>query len=188
MKKILLAVILLFSLISLQAQLQNIPAKQGLEMEYTIFPMGQVFPCTLRLDSLTAGYLSIAWKNSSGRGGKYIMTRASLDSATTAFWGPPQYGMDVTLDPEMTMLIFSKKLWNELKQNKKVNYDGTMYIQKEASGNNQLAFDGKPADVIYLESENGQTRIWLLNNPDLPILLKVEKNPFGVDLQIERVK
>jgi hypothetical protein len=27
-----------------------------------------------------------------------------------------------------------------------------------------------------------------LNNPDLPILLKVEKNPFGVDLQIERVK
>src|SRR5688500_14920782 len=104
MKKILLAVILLFSLISLQAQLQNIPAKQGLEMEYTIFPMGQVFPCTLRLDSLTADYLSISWKNSSGRGGKVIMTRASLDSATTAYWGPPQYGVDVTLDPEMTML------------------------------------------------------------------------------------
>lgn len=188
MKKIFSAGILLFSVISLQAQLRNIPAKQGLEMEYTIFPMGQVFPCTLRLDSLTADYLSIAWKNSSGRGGKLIMTRASLDSATTAYWGPPQYGVDVTLDPEMTMLIFSKKLWNELKQNKKVNYDGTLYIQKEASGNNQLAFDGKQADAIYLESENGQTRIWLLNNPDLPILLKVEKNPFGVDLQIERIK
>jgi hypothetical protein len=188
MKKILFTIISLFSLAGLQAQLQNIPAKQGLEMEYTIFPMGQVFPCTLRLDSISSDYLSIAWKNSTGRGGKYIMTRASLDSAGTAFWGPPQYGMDVTLDPDMVMLILSKKLWNELKQNKKVNYDGTVYIQKEASGKNQMVFDGKPADAIYLESENGLVRIWVLNNPHLPILLKVEKNPFGVDLQIERVK
>jgi hypothetical protein len=188
MKKIFFTGMLLFSLVSLQAQLQNISAKQGLEMEYTVFPMGQIFPVTLRLDSLTADYLSIAWKNVEGRGGKLIMTRASLDSATTAYWGPPQYGLDVTLDPEMTMLIFSKKLWNELKQNKKVNYDGTLYIQQEASGSNQLSFGGKPADAIYLESANGQSRIWLLNNPELPILLKVEKNPFGVDLQIERVK
>lgn len=188
MKKIVLTGILFFSLICLQAQLQNIPARQGLELEYTIYPMGQVFPCTLRLDSISPGYLSIAWKNVEGRGGKYIMERTSLDSATTAFWGPPQYGMDVTLDPEMTLLIWSKKLWKELQQNRKVVYDGMLYIQKEAVGNNRLAIDGKPADALFLESENGQTRIWLLNNPELPILLKVERNPFGVDLQIEKIK
>lgn len=188
MKKIITTGILLFSLIHLHAQLQNIPIKQGIELQYTIFPMGHVFPCTLKFDSLTNDYFSIAWKNAEDRGGKYIMTRASLDSATTAFWGPPDYGQNITLDPEMTMLVFSRKLWGELQRDKKVIYDGTTYIQKEATGNRALQIDGKPADAIFLESENGVTRIWLLNNPSWPILLKVENNPFGVDLQIERVK
>jgi hypothetical protein len=185
MKRILLIGFLAFNLCTLQAQ--QIPVKQGLELEYTIFPMGQVFPCTLTLDTLVSGGLSISWKNSVGRGGKYIMTRTSLDSATMAFWGPPDYGQEITLDADQTMLIMSKKNWQELQSTGKVNYDGNLYARKEIGGN-EIIIDGKPIDAIYLQSESGETRIWILNNPALPILLKVEKNPFGVDLQIERVK
>lgn len=185
MKRILLIGLLALNSFILKAQ--QIPVKQGLELEYTIFPMGQVFPCTLTLDTLSSGALSISWKNVNGSGGKYIVTRAALDSGTTAFWGPPNYGKEITLDTEQTMLVFSKKQWIELQKNGKVNFDGTLYISKEIRGN-ELLVDGKPVDAIYLQSESGETRLWVLNNAALPLLLKMEKNPFGVDLQIERVK
>jgi hypothetical protein len=188
MKKITLIGILVLNLSYLNAQVQQIQPKQGLELEYTIYPMGQVFPTTLTLDTLSTGALSISWKNSSGAGGKYIVTRAALDSGTTAFWGPPNYGQEVTLDSDQTMLVFSKKQWNELHKNGRVDFDGTMYARKEMSDNNQVLMDGKPADAIFLQSESSEARLWLLNNAALPLLLKVEKNPFGVDLQIERVK
>jgi hypothetical protein len=188
MKKIALIGILVLNLSYLNAQVQQIQVKQGLELEYTIFPMGQVFPCTLKLDTLSTGALSISWKNVNGSGGKYFVTRSALDSGTVAFWGPPNYGQEVTLDSDQTMLVFSRKQWNELHKNGRVDFDGTMYSRKEISGNNQVLMDGKPVDAIFLQSESSDARIWLLNNAELPILLKVEKNPFGVDLQIERVK
>jgi hypothetical protein len=188
MKRITLIGILFFNLSWLNAQVQQITVKQGLELEYTVFPMGQVFPCTLTLDTLSTGALSIGWKNVEGRGGKYIVTRGALDSASTAFWGPPAYGQDVTLDNDQTMLVLTKKHWQQLQANGGVNFDGTSYIRKEITGNNQLLIDGKPTDAIYLESTSGETRIWILNNAQLPLLLKVQGNRFGVDLQIERVK
>lgn len=188
MKRITLTGILAMSISWLNAQVQQIQAKQGLQLEYTIYPMGQVFPCVLTLDTLKTGELSISWKHTSGAGGKYIVTRSALDSATNAFWGPPNYGQEVTLDADQTMLILSKKHWKDLQANGKVDFDGTLYIKKEATGNNQLLMDGQLVDAIYLHSESGESRLWVLNNATLPILLKVEKNPFGVDLQIERVK
>jgi hypothetical protein len=188
MKKVALAGLLIFNLSYLQAQLKNIPAKQGLELEYTVFPMGTVFPCTLKLDTTIDGSLEIGWKNERGLGGKYIVTKAALDSAGTAFWGPPVYDQEITLENDQTMLMLTKKHWSELKATGKVYFDGTMYIQKEAKGNNQLMMEGKPVDAIYLEAETGEARIWVLNNAAMPILLKVVNNPFGVDLQIEKVK
>jgi hypothetical protein len=188
MKRIALTGFLMLNLFYLQAQLQQIPVKQGLTLEYTVFPMGTVFPCTLTLDTLSDGALSIGWKNEAGRGGKYIVTRTALDSGAFSFWGPPQYDQEIKLDQDQIMLLISKKQWNELQKNARVDFDGQMYIRKEATGENQLMMDGKPADAIYMQSENGKTRIWVLNNPALPLLLKVEGNPFGVDLQIERVK
>ena len=188
MKKIIPAVLLSFCISIVQAQLQQIPIKQGLVLEYTVFPMGQVFPCTITLDTTATGNLSIAWKNESGRGGKYFVTRSALDSGTTAFWGPPNYDQEITLDADQTMLVLSRKQWKELQANGRVNFDGQFYARQGAIGDNQLLIDGKPADAIFLQSESGETRIWVLNNATLPLLLKVDKNPFGVDLQIERVK
>jgi hypothetical protein len=188
MKRILLIGFLCFHFNLLQAQVQQVPIKQGLTLEYTIFPVGQVFPCTFILDTSASGTLTIDWKNEAGRGGKYFMTRASLDSGTLAFWGPPTYDQEITLDPEQTLLILSRKQWQELQKNGRVNFDGLIYNRREATGDNQLLIDGKPADAIFMQSETGDTRIWVLNNATLPLLLKVDKNRFGVDLQIERVK
>jgi hypothetical protein len=188
MKRLLLAGFILVNVSGLQAQLQQIPIKQGLVLEYTIFPMGQVFPCTFTLDTTSSGDLNISWKHESGRGGKYIVSRASLDSGTIAFWGPPNYDQEITLDPEQTMLVLSRKQWHELQKNGRVNFDGQFYNRQGAIGDNQLLIDGKPGDAIFLQSETGDTRIWVLNNATLPLLLKVDKNRFGVDLVIERVK
>lgn len=188
MKRMLLAGFILVNLSDLQAQSQQIPIKQGLVLEYTIFPMGQVFPCTITLDTTSTGDLNIGWKNESGRGGKYIVSRAALDSGTTAFWGPPDYDQVISLDAEQTMLVLPRKQWNELQANGRVNFDGQFYNRQGATGDNQLLIGGKPAEAIFLQSENGDTRIWVLNNATLPLLLKVDKNRFGVDLVIERVK
>ena len=189
MKRSILTGFLLSVIAHMQAQSQvQIPLKQRLQLEYTIFPMGQIFPCTFTIDTTAEGSMVIAWVNELGRGGRIIMTRTALDTGSIGYWGPPAYGEDIVLDDNQTVLLLSKKQWAELQRYGRVNYDGLFYTQKAASGENQVMIDDKPADAILLQSESSEARIWILNNPALPLLLKVENNPVGVDLKIERVK
>ncbi|MBC7851496.1 MAG: hypothetical protein H7Y31_17260 [Chitinophagaceae bacterium] len=182
--KMLIVVLAMFLAMSAEAQKKGIDIRTGTTLEYMVYPGGQVFPMIITVDSSSNEYVRLAWTNSVGRGGKYILTRASLDSATTAFWGPPQYDEDVVLDPNVSLLFFSRRQWNELIGSGKVEFDGAKYAWRDAVGNKALLINNVRVDAIYLESENSSARIWILNNAKYPMILKIENNPMGVDLEI----
>ncbi len=187
MKKILFALCLMSALASL-AQDKTVPVvKKGSKFTYTLFTGGQTIPFTAVVDSLGSEYAKIAW-NIEGIGtGGWVMKKKSLESASRGYWSQPVAGTDEELSEESTVLLISKAQWNGLQQDKKFVYNDQTFTVKQGDQPG-LNVGGKTYDAILVEGTGGTTRLWILNNPAFPALLKVEGNSHGVDLELNNIE
>jgi hypothetical protein len=188
MKKIILALAFVsFLTPALQAQQkESIKIQKGTVLQYIIYPPGLSVNYTFTVDSITANYRSFTWMSESGSVGQFIMTEASVHTATRGYWSPPE-PWAVMMDKDQTVLCFSKTLFQQLKQNKQVEFDGVSYLLKEIPATEQIVLNSKPIDALFLESTQG-SRIWLLNNEQFPAILKIKDNPLGVDVEITAIQ
>lgn len=188
MKQLLICPILLVGYLSGTAQQSSLDIKAGTRFEYTVYPPGIIYPVSFTLDSVSKTYLSMSWKSASGFGGKYILTQPSIENADNAFWGPPDNGQEIVLDPNSVMMMLSQKQWKELVTTRQTNLDGMTYYQKEMTTEKSFRIAGKPMDVIYLEGADSSSQLWVLRHPQFPIFLKMVNNPKGVDLVLDDVQ
>jgi hypothetical protein len=93
----------------------------------------------------------------------------------------------VDIADDQTVLLLSKAQWNGITTNKKMEYDQQGYTVKQPTEQQQLKLNGKQLNVIMLESQNGSSRVWVLNNPDFPAVVKIEGNPMGIDLWVTAI-
>jgi hypothetical protein len=186
MKKIMLTLCLLAAL-STWAQEKFSPAiKQGTKLGYSAFVNGQTFPCTFSFDSVATGYIKVGWAVEGYGSGAWILKSQSLETALKGFWGDPSPGTQEEVPGDKSILVFSKAQWDMLQKDKTMSYDQQTFTVKTPA--EQLKISGKPVDAYYLESANGSTRIWILNNASFPVMLKIEGNTLGADLTINSVE
>jgi hypothetical protein len=188
MKKIMLGLCLLMALSSMAQEKYAPVIKQGSKMHYSAFLNGQTFPCIFSLDSVTATYAKVGWTVEGFGSGTWIMKSKSLESGVKGYWNQPSPGTDEVLAEDQTAILFSKAQWDMLQKEKKLNFDQQTFTVKTPSEQQQIKLSGKPVDAFLLESPNGSTRIWLLNNAAFPVLLKIEGNSLGADLTINSVE
>lgn len=188
MKKILLA-LCLFVAVTTFAQDKYMPViKQGTKLSYSAMYNGQTFPCTFSIDSVATGYVKVGWTVEGFGSGTWVMKSKSLESGSRGYWDQPSPGTQQDMTDDQTVLLFSKAQWDMLQKEKKVNFDQQTFTVKTPAEQQQLKISGKPVDAYYLESANGATRIWILNNAASPVLLKIEGNTLGADLTINSVE
>lgn len=188
MKSMSLAICPIFCVVLLQAQTNSVEFKNGIVLEYTVYPPGTIFPLTIVMDSVSADFISMKWTNANGIGGRYILTAASLHNADSAYWGPPDYNQEVVMNPGTSLLFLSQKQWRELKSSNQTVMDGHTYRVKKTADENQLTINGKLLNVILLESIHTGARLWILDNANFPLMLKIENNPMQVDLELTAIK
>lgn len=187
MKKLVFALCLLSSLCTQAQEKLNPGIKKGSKFSYTLYTGGQTIPFTALLDSVGSDYVRIAWTIEGMGSGGWVMKKKSLESATRGYWNQPTTGTDEELSDETTVLILSKAQWNGLQQEKKFAYNDATFTVK-AGAPAALKIGDKTYDAIQVEGPGGSTRLWILNNPAFPALLKVEGNPHGVDLEINTIE
>lgn len=171
------------------AQEKYVPViKQGTALHYTVFANGQNISCVFSLDSVTANCVKVGW-NIDGLGtGSWLMKNKSLDNGDRGYWSQPSPGMLEELPDDQTVLLFSKAQWASLQKDKKLHFDQQDYTLKTPSEQQQVQLSGKPVDALYLENQNGSTKIWVLNNASFPVLLKIEGNTAGPDIAISSME
>jgi hypothetical protein len=161
--------------------------KKGSKFSYTLITGGQTIPFTASVDSLASEYVKIGW-NIEGMGtGGWVMKKKSLESASQGYWNQPVAGTDEELPDDMTVLIISNAQWKGIQQDKKFVYNEQIFTVKEGD-QAALKAGGKLIDAILLEGPGGSTRIWILNNPNFPALVKMEGNTHGVDLELTGIE
>ncbi|RYY31112.1 MAG: hypothetical protein EOO04_02500 [Chitinophagaceae bacterium] len=170
---------------SLFSQQKFLPTvKSGTKMQYMANVDGQDVPVGFSIDSATADFLKIGWSVEGYGDGTWVMNKKSLESATSSSGENPQPGVEVVLPDDQLMLVLSRQQWKALQDSKKMVHNGTNYVLVPSSSQNELKLGDKSVDVLYVESDNKSSKIWILNNPFLPVMLKVVGNPNGPDLNV----
>ncbi|MDF2191019.1 hypothetical protein [Paraflavitalea sp. CAU 1676] len=187
MKKLLL-VLSFFSAVTVLAQDKLNPViKKGSKFSYTLFTGGQNIPFTAVVDSLGSEYVRIGWTIEGMGSGGWVMKKKALESAKHGYWSQPTAGTDEELSDETTVLLLSKAQWSSLQQDKKFVYNDATFTVKQGDQAG-LKVGGKSYDAIQVEVAGSSARLWILNNPAFPALLKVEGNPHGVDLELGNIE
>lgn len=162
--------------------------KKGNTLTYQVSVNGQTFPIQMKIDSVSADYNRFNWSMQDGSGGSVINTKASLDNAVHGYWGELHQGEDQTMPADQSILLLSKVLWSAIQKDKKFRFDEQDFVVKEQPSTAVFKLNDKPVNVLYAESTNGSSRVWFLNNPSFPLLLKIEGNPAGVDVSLQSVE
>jgi hypothetical protein len=189
MKRIFVAFAISVIAITLHAQEALNPAiKKGVKFHYTVNTGdGQELPLLISIDSITSKYVKLGWNIEGMGAGGWVMKQNSLDNANRGWWGEPIAGSDVDIADEQTVLLLSKAQWKAIMGNKKMEYDQQPYTVKQPTELQQLKLNGRILNVIMLEGQNGTSRVWVLNNPDFPAVVKIEGNPMGIDLWLTAI-
>lgn len=188
MKSLLVTLLLTAGFMSHAQDVSPTKITNGTRLYYTAQTPDQEVPLLITVDSAGKERIRMSWSIDGFGSGAWIMNKASIESANRGSWGEPSVGEDEVIADEETVLYFSKALWNSVKNEKKATYDNVNYVVKPAAAGDLLQVNGKAIDQIYLESENGASKIWLLNDPSFPLVLKISGNPAGIDLWITNIE
>lgn len=60
-----------------------------------------------------------------------------------------------------------------------------IFVKKPVPPGQEIILDGQALDVLYMESEDGKEKFWILNNPKTPLILKMD---LGWTLAISKVE
>jgi len=158
--------------------------KNGTSMAYLANVNGQDIPVGFKVDSMAAEFLRIIWSVEGYGEGTWIMNKKSLQSATGTLGDNPQPGVEVVLPDDKIQLLLSRDQFSMLTKDKKVKHNDIEYNVVPASAGTEFKLADKAVDVVYLESADKSSKIWVLNNAAFPLLVKVIGNVNGPDLTL----
>jgi hypothetical protein len=185
MKKTSILSLLFLTIVSLKAQ-EKPKVVTNTKLQYSVTVQGRTFPIFFRIDSLSATRLTLSWSYEDGRSGRFIATQPSIDSATFGYYNPPIDAEELVLPGKQHLLCVSKLVFSSLQKNGKAVFDGANVQLKSSVADKVFKLQEKFIDVLHLESESG-AKIWILNNAVTPIIVKIENNPAGVDLELTAI-
>jgi len=163
------------------AMAQKKQFQTGTKLEYAIYPNGGFLNASLILDRFSTDTISLTWRVDY-RSGRRAMVKNSLENGKLGYWNPPFDGEDIIIDEDKVMLCISRNSFQELKKNLRMEFDDQAFIVKEKSIlyklNNQIV------NAVYAETNNSMTRLWILDDDFFPLILKLEGNPFNVDVEL----
>jgi len=161
--------------------------KNGTVLNYTanIPAMGQTLPTILTITELNAP-MHIKWLISGLGTGTYEISGKAIQSGTKMALREPGYEPVTKLKDNETLGFLSKDTFSSLVTNKAFELNGLKFTVTEGAPAYML--DGKETDTFYAVSANGKTKLWVLNNPDFPLICKIEGAKEGIDLTLNSLK
>jgi hypothetical protein len=162
--------------------------KIGTIIEFEVDAQGQTLPLFLKISAIGDDGIVFDYDMLNGMAGKFINSKLNLEKGNSLNWDQPVPGEERRLADNQTIAMVSRTFLKELKQNKKSSYDGVEFILKDIPKGNEIVLAGNELDAVYIESVDGNMRVWVLNNDNFPILLKLDGNPGGINLSCKEIK
>jgi len=180
---------LLFAVMTFAASAQKIVPviKMGTSINYTFNLHGQSSGFELTVKNLT-DTVALNWRIRGLAGGTYIITPPAFKGADKLNFAQPIPNVKVVLPIDQTFCMISKNAFNDLVKNHHYRYDNTTYDLKDDVSQNPVMLGDGQLDVLHVVAQDETTEIWILNNPDFPLICKIKGNPLGIDITLNSIK
>lgn len=161
--------------------------KAGTVLNYTAYhkAFGQDVPLTLTVLSIAAPIQLKFFVPQLGSGIFEMSAKAIENGKKIAIKEPAMDDVTKLKDDE-TLAFLSKNTFKNLTTNKTFELNGqTFTVSADAT---PFKINDKEADVFYAATANGKTKLWILNNPNFPLICKLTGGPQGIDLNLLSLK
>ena len=184
-----ISILFAFVAVSLNALAQKyVPQiKTGTVLNYTAYARAfdKTLPAVLTISEINAP-MRIKWLINGLGTGTYEISAKAIQSGTKMALREPGFEEVTKLKDSETLAFLSKDTFTALISNKAFELNGQKFTVTEGAPSYMI--DGKEADTFYAVTANGKTKIWILNNPDFPLICKIEGAPQGIDLALNSVQ
>lgn len=179
----------MFSLILVRLEAQQLvpPVKEGTTFNYKFFLYGQTAAINLSVKSLRDTVL-LNWDMKGGAYGGYLISSAGFENGTKINFIQPAYQTVLKLAPDETFAIISKSAFRALKKDKKFVYNNTTYMLKDDHQENPFKIGVQEIDVLHVVGIEEAGELWILDNPDFPLICQFKNNPAGINFTIVGIK
>jgi len=188
MRKLFIMISCTLAAITASAQKYVPQIKTGTVLNYTAHAraMGQTVPAFLTITQFEAP-LRMKWAIGPLGSGTYEISAKAIQSGTKMALREPGYDEITKLKDNETIAFISKDTFNGLIANKAFELNGQKFAVV-TDGAPAFTLGDKEVDTFYATTANGKTKIWILNNPDFPLVCKIEGAPQGIDLSLNSVQ
>jgi len=116
-----------------------------------------------------------------------VISQKALKNGNALSFNQGEYSNVLTLKPTETYFMISQSAYQDLVKNKKFVYNNTTYVLDEKEEKSNVAVDGKSVDTFYVKAQIDKTEMWIIKNPDFPLICKVIENPLGINFTLVKI-
>jgi len=178
----------LLSLLVIQSKAQQIPVfKAGTKIEERFLLYGQTVPMTLTIYTITDS-VQLDWTIRGLASGSYLISAAGFENGTKINFVQPAALTVLRLAPDETFGLISKSAFKTLKENKRLVYNNTTYLLQENSKEKPFKAGDLELDVLHVVGVEEAGELWILNDPEFPLICQFRNNPVGIDFMVTGIK
>lgn len=94
----------------------------------------------------------------------------------------------LNLKPTETFFMISRSAYQDLIKKDFFVYNNITYDLDKKENKEGVFIDGKLVDVLHVIAQIEETEMWIVKNPEFPIIVKIIKNPLGINFTLEKVQ
>ena len=83
--------------------------------------------------------------------------------------------------------MISQSAYQDLVKSKKFVYNNTTYVLDEKEEKSSVTVDGKSVDAFHVIAQIDKTEMWIIKNPNFPLICKVTENPLGINFTLVKI-
>lgn len=159
--------------------------KNNTQLHYVCKLHGQTR--TLQLTAETANN-ALAFKlETRGVKSKIVMLPEAVKNGNALSFNQGEYAPVLNLKPTETFFMISQSAYNDLIKKNSFVYNNTTYILDKSEDKNGVSIDGKLIDALHVKAQIDETEMWIVKNPEFPLICKIIKNPLGINPTLVKV-
>lgn len=162
--------------------------KVGTVISYDAYSvgLGQHIPLVLTVKSL-GDPVVLKWDVEGYGTGTFEIPAKAMETGTKLVFKQPDPDGVTKLKDNETIIVLSKSIFNSL-QNDKAAQINNMNV-KVVSDTVSYSINNKPADVFHAATDNRKYEIWVINNPDFPLIYRGKTSSgAGIDITLTGIK
>lgn len=116
-----------------------------------------------------------------------VTTSQALKNGNALSYNQGEYAPVLNLKPNETFFMISQSAYQDLVKNNKFIYNKTTYVLDQNTDKKSVEIEGKPVEALHVIAQIDETEMWIVKNPEFPLICKLTKNPLGINWTLVKI-